>query len=221
MYARNLITPLAFLCVLGIGGLASATPYVAVSPPDEPPLPKRLEVNIGMLAGGTDVGEVSGPGVGVIGSAGLRMGPMSLLGEASYTSVGDSPQLSVPVRGRRSRVGGVVRYSLLDLNRERSPLSTDFWVEGGVGRQHIAWNRGGTLERWDGIAGFGLQLNGKLDRKTGQPRYFGPYFAFRANVARAPDSPMEPTCSGPCDKATRSSRADVSMFFHFGLNWGR
>lgn len=212
------------LFVLGIApGVASATPAIAVSDDQGPPLEKRVEFDIGYLVGGSDVGDASGLGSGLVLAAGMRFGNASLLGELNYIAVGDELNRPGSRRGRMSRLGVLGRYSLLHSGQDKhDKVTNDFWLEGGVGRHEVAWNSGGTLTRNDAVLGFGYQFNGRIGRRGPEPRYFGPYFALRAHLARAPnDSTMAPTCGGPCDEQTRVSRNDVSLFFHFGLNFGR
>ena len=201
--------------------VASATPAVAVSS-DSEPREKRVELDVGMLIGGSDVGDATGAGTGVVLGAGLRLDNISLLGELNYIAVGDERSRAGARRGRMSRIGLLARYSILSTGDDRSLARNDFWVEGGLGRHQVAWNGGGTLTRNDAVLGFGYQLNGRIGRRDPNPRYLGPYFALRAHLARAPeDLSTEPTCGGPCDEMTRASRNDVSLFFHFGLNFGR
>lgn len=207
-------------------GVASATPSIASDGPPPEPKERRNEVNLGILAGGTDIGLAKRYTAGLQVQAGRRFGDLMLLGEYNYLALGRAGSDN---RGSMSRVGVVARYSLLRTsslpNRygKRSPVSGDYWVELGAGLERTAWDRGGVLNRPDVIAGFGWQFNGVIGRKSPKPKYFGPYVAFRAHVARAPESTtaMPPICSGPCDTATPPPGTDVSLYFHAGINWGR
>lgn len=209
-----------------VPGVASATPSIASN--GEPPKPKerRNEVNIGLLAGGTDIGQDKRYTLGVQVEAGRRFGDLVLLGEYNYLSLG---RASNDNRGSMSRLGVIARYSLLRTSSlpnkygKRSPVSGDYWLELGAGMERVAWDRGGVLHRPDVIAGFGLQFNSVIGRKSPKPKYFGPYVALRAHVARAPESTLAipPTCSGPCDSATSPPGTDISLFLHAGINWGR
>lgn len=214
------------ICLIALGisfaQTASATPYIAASA--EEPSHRRNEIHIGMLVGGSDVGDVGGPGVGIQLNAGRRFGDIAVYGQFDYLGVGESSyEIESPRRGSLTRGGLAARYLLLEIGERESPLGVNFWVEAGGGYQRVAWDGGGILSRNDIQLGFGLQLDGKLGRMSPDPRYFGPYFAFRANIARAPEAEtgQMPTCNGPCDQATLPSRNDVSLFFNFGMHWGR
>lgn len=204
-------------------GPALATPVLATS--EEEPQRRSMEIHLGMLAGGTDIGDVRGPGVGVELNVGPRFGNLVLLGQFDYLGVGESSSTEDARRGSQARIGLLARYTFLDMGGEKGPLGVGFWLEGGGGRQHVAWDRGGTLTRNDITLGLGLQLDAHFDRdsNTRRSRYLGPYFAFRANIARAPEAAdgTEPSCGGPCDTATTPNRTDISLFFNFGMHWGR
>lgn len=197
-----------------------ATPAIATSGEDPIKL-RRTEMRLGMLVGGSDIGDVRGPSVGLHAALGRRFGDVTLVAEYNYMGVGDGPYEGNARDGSLSRGGLVMRYSLLTIDKKRVPLGADFWVEAGTGYQHVAWDGGGVLNRNDVVAGFGMQLDGKPGFRTDQPRYVGPFFAFRAVWARAPRTNDPVTCAGPCSDPTRPSRNDVSMFFHFGMHWGR
>jgi hypothetical protein len=162
--------------------------------------------------------------VGLHLNIGRRFGDLVVLGEYDYLSVGETGST-----GTMSRFGAVARYSLLRTKRDfdrphkNSPVSGDYWLEAGAGLERLTWDSGGTLTRPDLVLGFGLQLDAVLGRKSDKPRYFGPYVSFRTIVARAPDSVTSApaTCASVCDTMTAPSQNDVSMFFHFGVNWGR
>lgn len=204
---------------------ASATPSMAVSD-EAPKKERRTEVNVGLLAGGTDIGQHKRYTVGVQVEAGRRFGDLVLLGEFDYLGLGRSTSDN---RGTMSRLGVTARYSLLRTKNwnarphKRSPVAGDYWMEVGAGMERIAWDRGGVVHRPDLVMGFGWQMNVVIDRKSAKPKYYGPFVAFRASVARAPESTMAmpATCGGPCDSATPPPGNDISLFFHTGINWGR
>lgn len=204
---------------------AYATPSIAVSKAKKPK-DQRTEVNVGLLAGGTDIGPVRRSTVGITVEAGRRFGDLVLLGEYNYLSLGNG---DAQVRGTMSRLGVTARYSLLRTRslpkrgKRRGPVSGDYWLELGAGMQRIAWDDGGVVHRPDIVGGFGWQFNVVIDRKSRKPKYYGPFVAFRVSAARAPESSVElpEVCTGPCDMATAPPRNDVSVFFHTGINWGR
>jgi hypothetical protein len=217
----------AFFSFAAFVGAARATPTIATSQEPPEPMDRRTEINLGMLLGGSDVGQSSRGTFGIQVDIGRRFGDLVLLGEYGYLSVGEGGGSSP---GSLSRLGVTARYSLLRTsgapNRygRRKPVSGDYWMEAGAGMQRITWDTGGVLTRPDLVLGFGWQLDVVLGRRSAHPRYYGPYVAFRANLSRAPDSTvadLPATCGGPCDTATRPSQNDVGLFFHFGVNWGR
>ncbi|HTM22279.1 MAG TPA: hypothetical protein VL172_17285 [Kofleriaceae bacterium] len=215
---RTPLASLVLLAALTSRAAAQAPPAIAVDAP--PREPGRTEIDIGGLLGGGDIGEQRRFERGVQLNVGRRFGDLVLLGEYDYLTVGDDSVATM------SRFGALARYSLLRSSAvpgERSPVSGDFWVEAGAGMERIAWDVGGRLSRPDLALGFGWQVNAVIGKNQPRPRYYGPYVAFRALLARAPapESEQPATCGGPCDQETRPSRNNVAMFFDFGINWGR
>ena len=225
MRKKYYLVPVGFFVLTALASAAHATPPPAIATEAEPKWDHRTEVNLGLLLGGSDIGEQQRSTFGLQASLGRRFGDLVLLAEYNHLSIGKE---SSDNRGSMNRLGVVARYSLLRTSgkpkrRGRSPISGDYWFEAGAGMQRLAWDAGGTLTRPDLILGFGWQLNGVIGRKSKKPRYYGPYVAFRANLSRAPESSVDvpAMCGGPCDTETQPSKNDVSMFFHFGVNWGR
>ena len=210
------------LALLLVATSALAAPAIATSVEPARKGERRYEVDLGMLIGGTDIGQTQKSTVGLHLNAGRRYGDLVVLGEFDHLALGRS------VTGTLNRVGVMARYSLLrtsgepDRRGRRFPLSGDFWFEGGVGAERITWDDGGRLTRPDLAFGFGWQFNVLIDRNGERPRYYGPYVAFRAHLARAPESQGgEVTCAGPCDSPSGPPLNDLSMFFHMGINWGK
>ncbi len=197
-----------------VGRVASANTLALAAPPEKP-VPKRLEFDVGMLVGGINMGTTRADATGLTVNTGMRLGELSVLGELNYFGV------NAQERGTLTRVGLTTRYSLVPLGEDKSFATSDIWLEGGVGYEHLTWRSGGVLNRPDLALGFGWQSNFVMDRHSDHPRYLGPYFALRALVAEGPDTGAEATCGGPCDRATAPSGTDVSFMFHIGLNWGR
>ncbi len=185
----------------------------------------RLNLGFGMLVGGFDVGPVGGPAVGVHFDVGRQMGPLYLFGEYNLLSIGEnSSSVENPVRGMLNRFGVNARYHFVEFSDRRHKLQGAFWVEAGLGHQQVNWAEGGVLRREDVSFGFGAQFNVRIgDRYKPNPKVFGFYYAFKANIARAPgaDKQLPPTCGGPCDMPTPPSPNDFGLFFNFGLMWGR
>jgi hypothetical protein len=205
---------LVALTLTAIAPLASAN-TIAISAPPEEPIEKRLEFDVGMLLGGMDLGTTRASATGVAINAGVRLGDLSILGEVDYMA------LRADERGTMTRVGITSRYSLVPLGNDHRFATSDIWLEGGVGWEHVAWRSGGVLDRADAALGIGWQANIIMDRKSAHPRFLGPYFALRTFVAQGPKSEGTATCGGPCDRETLPSNTDVSFMFHMGVNWGR
>ena len=187
--------------------------------------PTRVEGRVGMLMGGSDVGDADGFSMGVSAGLGYRMGDVTLRGLFDHYQVGDGGDEALSRRGRGSRVGGAVRYSLANTGDRKSDkgIGVDFWGELGFGVEHVTWREGGVLDRPSGEIAVGFELDGFGERndRTQRRRHVGYFMAFRTLVAQGPDMDGPAICGGPCTKATKPSRTDTSMFFEVGLHWGR
>ena len=213
--------PLLLTSILTATALLASAPRateattLALAAPPEEPIPKRLEFDIGMLVGGLNFGTTHADATGLTVNTGVRLGELSILGELNYFSV------MAQERGTMTRVGLTTRYSLVPLGDSDSIATSDIWLEGGVGWEHLSWRSGGVLDRPDLALGFGWQSNYVMDEHSDHPRYLGPYFALRTLIGQGPEASDEATCGGPCDRATAPSSTDVSFMFHVGINWGR
>jgi hypothetical protein len=228
--------PLVASLVLAGTAVASANVVVAVDPSvqptqvtqaaDDPPGSRRIEGRVGMLLGGSDVGDADGFAMGITSGLGYRIGALTLRGRFDHYKTGDGSDEAMSRRGRGTRVGGAVRYSFastVDEERTSSGLGIDFWGEAGVGLEHVAWRAGGVLDRPSGELAVGFELDGygKRDYRSHRRRHIGYFMAFRSFIAQGPEMAGPAICGGPCEKATKPSRTDVSMFFEVGLHWGR
>lgn len=223
-------TRLATLALLGLTATASAntvaTDGIVVAREPETPLAKRLEGRLGMLLGGSDVGDADGFSMGVTAGLGYRIGDATVRAVFDHYRVGDSENEIDVRRGRGTRVGGAVRYSFANNNpdddRSRGGLAVDFWGELGMGYEHVAWRQGGVLDRPSGELAVGFDLDVFGRKKDGnRRRHLGYFMAFRTLIARGPEMDGPAVCGGPCSMATKPSRMDLSMFFEMGLHWGR
>lgn len=178
-----------------------------------------------MLLGGSDVGDADGFSIGISTGIGYRIGDFTLRGRFDHYRVGDSNDELMTRRGRGTRVGAAARYSFANTyeNRDSKGLGVDFWGEVGLGVEHIAWRPGGVLDRPSGELAVGFEIDGYGSRsdRTRRRRHVGYFMAFRSMFGQGPQMSGPLVCGGPCDKATRPSRLDVSMFFEVGLHWGR
>lgn len=215
---------LAALVLASIASSASAN-VVATDGIEQRPSTKRLEGRLGLLLGGSDVGDADGFSIGVSAGVGYRIGDVTLRALFDHYRVGDSSDESMVRRGRGTRVGGAVRYSFLNTNdhdRERGGVGADFWGEVGAGLEHVAWRQGGVFDRPSGEVAIGFEIDGQGERnRAGRRRHGGYFMAFRTLIGQGPEMDGPAVCGGPCTKATRPSRTDLSMFFELGLHWGR
>jgi hypothetical protein len=185
--------------------------------------PRRVEGRLGMLIGGSDVGDADGFSIGMSAGVGYRIGDLTLRGLFDYYRVGDSSDEAVVRRGRGTRVGGAVRYSFANTGdtRHDGGLGVDFWGEAGLGVEHVAWRQGGVLDRPSGEVAIGFELDGQGERTRHGRRHIGYFMDLRSLIAQGPEMAGPAVCGGPCTRATKPSRTDVSMFFELGLHWGR
>jgi hypothetical protein len=218
MTPRLVSIAFAVAAVLVAPALARADqPAIAV---DAPKTPHRLEARIGMLIGGGDVGDVTGPSSGLHLSIGGRYGEVTGMLEYDYLSIGDGADEDGHRRGNLSRGGVVARWSLFHTD-EDAPIAGDYWVEAGAGVERVAWDPGGVLDRPDLVLGFGGELDGHAYWDSDHPRHIGMWLGLRAIIARAPVDDAPATCGGPCTMETPPSRNDVGIYFTWGMHWGR
>lgn len=182
---------------------------------------QRVEGRLGWLIGGADVGDANGWSTGLSAGIGYRVGDATLRGTLDYYRIGDGGGESQSRSGRATRFGGALRYSLIHSAIDDAPV-VDLWAEVGLGYEHSAWQQGGVMDRPSGeiAIGYDLDASGK-QRSPGRRRHVGYFMAFRTFLAEGPEMPGPAVCGGPCDKATKPSRLDTSMFFELGMHWGR
>jgi hypothetical protein len=216
---------LALAALLLSTGTAAAQTVVATDGYARPAAPRRVEGRIGMLLGGSDVGDADGFSMGLSTGLGYRIGDLTLRGRFDYYRVGDGSDEAMDRRGRATRVGGAVRYSFASTGNPRSSsagVGADFWGELGLGLEHVAWRRGGVLDRPSGEAAIGFDFDGYGERTAqNRRRHIGYFMAFRTLLGQGPEMEGPAVCGGPCTRATKPSRIDASMFFELGLHWGR
>jgi hypothetical protein len=220
------MTKLLAAALLVATSTASAQTYVASDSGDRgyagPPMFKQVDARIGLLLGGSDVGDADGFSAGVSGAIGYRLGELTLRGMVDYYRVGDGGDEAMNRKGRATRVGGALRYSFAH-NSYESGVAADFWGELGAGYEHVSWRKGGILDRPSGELAVGFDIGGRGQRDArGNRRQIGYFMAFRSLIAQGPEMPgVTAICGGPCTEATKPSRTDVTMFFELGVHWGR
>jgi hypothetical protein len=217
------ITKLAAALLL-VASAASAQTLVATDSSQyaRSPSPREVDGRIGMLLGGSDVGDADGFSIGASAALGYRVGDITLRGLFDYYKVGDGGDETLDRKGRATRLGGALRYSFANTGAD-AKVGVDFWGELGAGYEHVAWRRGGVLDRPSGelSVGFDVAVRGERNPR-GDRRKVGYFMAFRSLVAQGPEmAGAMATCSGPCTEATKPPRTDVTMFFELGVHWGR
>lgn len=217
------MTKLAAAALVLLPTVAAAQTYVASDGYARPPKAHTaVDARLGMMLGGSDVGDADGFSIGASAALGYRINDLTVRGLFDYYRVGDASDETLHRRGRATRFGGALRYSFANTGRE-SKGNVDFWGELGVGYEHIAWRRGGILDRPSGEVAIGLDLGRRGESNArGERREIGYFVAFRTLVAQGPEMEgVMATCGGPCSEATKPPRTDVSMFFQLGVHWGR
>jgi hypothetical protein len=219
------IARLALAAVLLSTGTAAAQTAVATDGYSRPAAPRRIEGRVGLLLGGSDVGDADGFALGLTSGLGYRIGDLTLRGRFDYYRVGDGSSEAMDRSGRATRLGGALRYSFASTANMRSSsggIGIDFWGELGAGLEHVSWRRGGVLDRPSAEAAIGFDFDGYGERNAqNRRRHIGYFMAFRSVIGQGPEMEGTATCGGPCTRATKPSRMDTSMFFEFGLHWGR
>jgi hypothetical protein len=221
------LTRLASLALVATAASTASANVVATDGVEShsTPLARRVDGRLGMLLGGSDVGDADGFSIGVSAGAGYRIGDVTLRALIDHYKVGDGGDEKMARRGRGTRIGGAVRYSFAntgDTVRGDGGAGIDFWGEAGLGLEHVAWRAGGVLDRPSGELAIGFELDGQGVRgRDGRRRHVGYFMAFRSLIGQGPEIDGPAICGGPCTKPTKPSRTDISMFFEFGLHWGR
>jgi len=197
---------------------AEPPPYVAAEP-----RPTEVDLRLGMLLGGADVGDADGFSIGASAGFGYRIRDLTVRALLDYYKVGDNSGETLQRKGRATRAGAALRYSFANTGWNKDGFLADFWGELGGGFEHITWRQGGVLDRPTGEVAIGVDLGHRSEPSaTGARKKIGYFMAFRSLVAQGPEMDGETsTCGGPCNEATKPSRTDLSMFFEFGVHWGR
>jgi hypothetical protein len=212
------MTKLVAAAVLVLSTAASAQTLVATSEPAQPPEPRSLDARVGMMLGGADAGDVNGFSFGGTVGVGYGIGDNAIRATFDYYSVGDNADEKMQRHGRTTRLGGALRHSFRSTGLDSS-MAANLWGELGGGYERLAWLHGGLLDRPDAELAFGIDL-GFRNTRDPHKNTTGYFMDFRALLAEAPPSDAMATCGGPCTEATAPPRADVSMFFDFGVQWG-
>jgi len=180
----------------------TAEPVVIVQPPPPPPSPilrgSHWELGAFLEGGRIAVDDIAGGQFGVRGEIARELGPLRIGVEGSIAKFSAQRDLYdsmgwwngwEDVAGEVTRVGltARLRTGMITQPTSLSPYRADlaFYVEGGVGKQHIAWDTGAANERSDFMLGAGFEIAG------GQDRIGGFDLNVRAVVAPSLDASVE------------------------------
>jgi hypothetical protein len=214
---------LAFVAVAAAAAPAAAQVVATTADRDlaSPPTPHYWDARVGMLAGAATVGDSDGTSLGVTGGFGYHLGAFALRGELDYYRIGDDPDVAMSRRGRATRAAALLRYAFASTAPDDSFIGT-LWGEAGAGYERVAWATGGVLDRPDAELALGTDLGGRYGDSKRHPKRLGAFLDVRSYLAASPADPSAPvTCGGPCTMPTQPPRTDVSLFFEFGVFWGR
>lgn len=179
----------------------------------------RTEVALGAVGGWFDVAPVDLSGGGFHFELARRMGRLQLQAELDWLFInGTDSDEGVP-EGTVFRPGLAVRWfpAALDL---LPTMAEEVYLEGGLGRQWVRWDAGGTLARNDLSFGIGVQCAVRARAPTGSGA-FRFTVGFRSTVARTADGwNKAPTCGGPCDGPSDAAY-DVSILYLFAMAFGQ
>lgn len=159
----------AVFCVLLLGSPAFADdqPQPPPAPAAEQPPPTdhsrdrhdddegRTWISAGFIGGTTRVGTAFLSGGGVLMTGGHAFGPLHLQAEYNYTFLSDNADV-MPLRADQHRIGGTARLVWWQLGSGRTGV--DFAFEAGFGYTFLNWEKGGRVNRADGLIGMGSQM---------------------------------------------------------------
>lgn len=159
----------------------SSEPVVVVQPPPPGPILRgsHWELGVFLEGGRIAVDDIAGGQFGVRGEFARQLGPLRIGVEGSIAKFVAQRDLYdqmgwwngwEDVGGEVSRVGLTARLRAGAItDPTMSPYRADlvFYVEGGVGKQHIAWDTGSSNERQDFMLGTGFEIAGGRDRIGG------------------------------------------------------
>lgn len=197
-------------------GVAAAPGQVAVSYDAGPPARSArevltgnvLEAEVSMDAGSFGYEDIGGGQVGIRGLVGVQLGRVRLGLEGSVSKFSGSRDLYdsmgwwngwEDLSGEIKRTGASARFLIGAVAPAEYPhVALGLYVEGGVGRQMISFDGGGSRTREDVMGGIGMEIGGGQHR-TG---------AFDLGLRlQATESPSDDT-------------HDVAVLFHLGAIFG-
>ncbi len=250
------------LVVCGSARLASAHPccgdygddrYRVINPPPPPPheempLPPptphegRNEVGYDVSMGTIGLG-IRAPFAGGLGfSYGRRYARLLLRGEyqadnIDYDTYPDATDVTVTQRheGFMHRVDATARWSFKSWRWSQKKFGFDLWVEGGLGREWLHWDRGGTIDRNFGVVGFGADEVIRFASHESKAHTLRGYIAVRffrgadatfGGVGDAGGTTVAARCTTACANTTTTTMGagsgghDTGVQLSVGFTWG-
>jgi hypothetical protein len=150
--------------------------------------------------------------LGLTLSGGIRFDRLAAFGEYTLSGVEYTGPVGLPrgsgmplegnTAGVMQRIGAVARYAIAkgtstpEMNAIRAIV--EYWIEAGVGEEHIAWDKGGIFDRPDVVVGTGFTGAWRGSHRYGTSIAFRIYFGRRTDLDDA-----GPTCSAPCTQASK------------------
>jgi hypothetical protein len=182
----------------------------------EPRTPRRaltgnlFEAGVGLDAGSFSYDDIGGGQVGIRGDLGIQLGRLRLGVEGSLAKFSGSRDLYDDMgwwdgwedkSGEIKRTGLSARFLVGALEAYAPPfLAAGFYVEGGIGRQIISFDGGGSRTRDDVMGGLGIEIGG------GQRRHGAMDLGVRVLATQS--------------MSRTDDTHDLAFLFHFGAIFG-
>lgn len=209
----------AFVCLGFTGsGVAWAEPARSdyVENPLAPHVTNGTIARLGTAVGVVHTERLDATALGIAAGVGQRWGRLAVEAEYAFLQLSERGPSSLPL-GNGHRLGVIGRFDLVRLGStivgDNSMLA--LYVEGGAG---VAWNRWfapgprdedrivpDDTKQVEGIVGFGLALDHRLQEPIGFPRRIGWFLGWRMSL-----SPHAPTAASIC-RGTVSCRPAPMM----------
>jgi hypothetical protein len=225
------------LVCLGVtgSGVAWADPARSdyVEDPMAPHVTKGTTARLGTVVGTVHTERVDATAVGLSSAVGQRWGRLAIESEYAYLQFQERGPSSLPL-GDGHRLGVLARFDVLRLGPSvvggNSLLSV--YIEGGAG---VAWNRWfrpasnqesrvvpDDTKHAEGLAGFGVELDHRLQEPIGFPRRIGWFLGWRMSFAPHAQG-LASICRGgsscrPAPMMAATTYTDRTMLFQSSLS---
>ena len=227
----------ALVCLSFTGsGVAWADPARSdyVEDPLAPHVTSGTTARLGTAVGVVHTERLDATALGLAAAFGQRWGRLTVESEYAYLQFTERGPSSLQL-GDGHRLGVIGRFDVLRLGSEIVGDNSLFsiYIEGGVG---VAWNRWfrpdyhqadrvvpDDTKRAEGIAGFGISLDHRLQEPIGFPRRIGWFLGWRMSFTPHEQGAAS-ICRGgascrPAPMMEESSYTDRSMLFQSSLSF--